>query len=203
MVVGTLGQFASDSRASVCILGPTIATCIFLLYLTYRAYAGKKKVLGLYRPFLSSQQVISERSSNGLKTYWEEVIYDRKKVGQNISYWFCSCQDARMPITSIIMQNRLAVKYTHIIGSLDLLDKAGKHNTKDLLSKDSSNPFLVSTTIAKNSVEEDAGGEGKMSDQDYEYTDAQCNIDDLKSKGMLNARKHGLDGDKTCQLRKK
>ncbi|RUS33640.1 hypothetical protein BC938DRAFT_470736 [Jimgerdemannia flammicorona] len=73
--------------------------------------------------------------------------------------------------------------------------------------EDSSNPFLVSTTIAKNSVEEDAGGDGKMSDQDYEeedeYTDAQYNIDDLKLKGMLNARKHGLDGDKTCQLRKK
>ncbi|RUP43413.1 hypothetical protein BC936DRAFT_137215 [Jimgerdemannia flammicorona] len=77
----------------------------------------------------------------------------------------------------------------------------------DLDEEDSSNPFLVSTTIAKNSLEEDAGGEGKMSDQDYEeedeYTDAQYNIDDLKSKGMLNARKHGLDGDKTCQLRKK
>ncbi|RUP06799.1 hypothetical protein BC936DRAFT_140215 [Jimgerdemannia flammicorona] len=163
MVVGTLSQYASDSRASVCILGPTIATCIFLLDITYRL-----------------MPVVSERSSNGLKRYWEEVIYDQKK---------------------------LAVKYTHIIGSLDLLDKAGKHNTKDLLSKDSSNPFLVSTTIAKNSVEEDAGGEEKMSDQDYEeedeYTDAQYNIDDLKSKGMLNTRKHGLDGVKTCQLRKK
>ncbi|RUS22604.1 hypothetical protein BC938DRAFT_475225 [Jimgerdemannia flammicorona] len=163
MVVGTLSQYASDLRASVCILGPTIATCIFLLDITYRL-----------------MPVISERSSNGLKRYWEEVIYDQKK---------------------------LAVKYTHIIGSLDLLDKAGKHNTKDLLSKDSSNPFLVSTTIAKNSVEEDAGGEEKMSDQDYEeedeYTDAQYNIDDLKSKGMLNTRKHALDGVKTCQLRKK
>src|SRR3954466_7453730 len=60
---------------------------------------------------------------------------------------------------------QLAVKCTHIIGSLDLLDKAGKNNAKDL-SKDFSNPFLVSTTIAKNSVEEDAGGEGKMSGQE-------------------------------------
>ncbi|RUP43412.1 hypothetical protein BC936DRAFT_137215 [Jimgerdemannia flammicorona] len=61
--------------------------------------------------------------------------------------------------------------------------------------------------VAVEGLISDAGGEGKMSDQDYEeedeYTDAQYNIDDLKSKGMLNARKHGLDGDKTCQLRKK
>jgi hypothetical protein len=40
------------------------------------------------------------------------------------------------------------VKRTHILGSLDLLDEAGKHNVKDLSSEGLSNSFPVDMSSA-------------------------------------------------------
>nr|CAG8664186.1 3738_t:CDS:2 [Entrophospora candida] len=40
------------------------------------------------------------------------------------------------------------VKHTYILGSLDLLDKAGKYNIEDLSSEEFSNSFPVNTTPA-------------------------------------------------------
>ncbi|CAG8659537.1 9886_t:CDS:2, partial [Ambispora gerdemannii] len=68
-----------------------------------------------------SVNVDSERSKDGLKAYWENVIHEQKK---------------------------LKVKRTHILGSLDLLDEAGKHNVKDLSSEGLSNSFPVDMSSA-------------------------------------------------------
>ncbi|CAG8576194.1 6440_t:CDS:2 [Ambispora leptoticha] len=69
-------------------------------------------------------KVDSEHSKHGLKTYWENVIHEQKK---------------------------LTVKRTHILGSLDLLDEAGKHNVKDL-SEGLSNSFPVASKHALEST---------------------------------------------------
>ncbi|CAG8677690.1 13890_t:CDS:2, partial [Acaulospora morrowiae] len=69
-------------------------------------------------------QVDSEHSKHGLKTYWENVIHEQKK---------------------------LKVKRTHILGSLDLLDEAGKHNVKDL-SEGLSDSFPVASKHALEST---------------------------------------------------
>ncbi|CAG8623587.1 5625_t:CDS:10 [Gigaspora rosea] len=61
-------------------------------------------------------KVDSERSNKGLQAYWEEVIYIRKK---------------------------LAVKRTHVLGSLSILDKAGKYNVGNVISERLSDSFHV------------------------------------------------------------
>ncbi|CAG8492285.1 14508_t:CDS:2, partial [Acaulospora colombiana] len=55
------------------------------------------------------RKVDSERSKNGLQTYWEGI----------------------------------SVKRTHVLGSLSLLDEAGKYNAEDLLSEGFSDSFPV------------------------------------------------------------
>ncbi|POG64499.1 hypothetical protein GLOIN_2v1483846 [Rhizophagus irregularis DAOM 181602=DAOM 197198] len=57
-----------------------------------------------------------EHSGKGLQTYWEGVIHKRKK---------------------------LEVKCTHILGSLSLLNEAGKYNVEDLLSEGFSNSLPI------------------------------------------------------------
>ncbi|RGB30503.1 hypothetical protein C1646_765273 [Rhizophagus diaphanus] len=57
-----------------------------------------------------------ERSGKGLQTYWEGVIHKRKK---------------------------LEVKRTHILGSLRLLNDAGKYNVEDLSSEGFSNSLPI------------------------------------------------------------
>ncbi|CAG8628821.1 2134_t:CDS:2 [Dentiscutata erythropus] len=72
-------------------------------------------------------RVDSERSKHGIKTYWENVIHEQKKLN---------------------------VKRTHILGSLDLLDKAGKHNIENLSSEGFSNSFPVNTTpVSKHALD--------------------------------------------------
>ncbi|RUP43084.1 hypothetical protein BC936DRAFT_137648 [Jimgerdemannia flammicorona] len=162
---------------------------VLVSYLKHHNTWSYSEFLKLHRDTIVSSPPFADEW-NGLDGAWSKRFLREVKVlnplnlkvleKKSLVLLLPGCQDAN---NLDHYAKQLAVKCTHIIGSLDLLDKAGKHNTKDL-SKDFSNPFLVSTTIAKNSVEEDAGGEGKMSDQDYEEED-------------------GLDGDKTCQLRKK
>ncbi|PKC63681.1 hypothetical protein RhiirA1_396638 [Rhizophagus irregularis] len=57
-----------------------------------------------------------EHSGKGLQTYWEGVIHKQKK---------------------------LEVKCTHILGSLSLLNEAGKYNVEDLLSEGFSNSLPI------------------------------------------------------------
>ncbi|PKY51789.1 hypothetical protein RhiirA4_546754 [Rhizophagus irregularis] len=57
-----------------------------------------------------------EHSGKGLQTYWEGVIHKRKK---------------------------LEVKCTHILGSLSLLNEAGKYNVEDLSSEGFSNSLPI------------------------------------------------------------
>ncbi|RIB19570.1 hypothetical protein C2G38_1256413 [Gigaspora rosea] len=73
-------------------------------------------VLRTLRYYHAPQQVDSERSNKGLQAYWEEVIYIRKK---------------------------LAVKRTHVLGSLSILDKAGKYNVGNVISERLSDSFHV------------------------------------------------------------
>ncbi|KAF0470061.1 hypothetical protein F8M41_025425 [Gigaspora margarita] len=66
-------------------------------------------------------KIDSQHSNHGIKTYWENVIHEQKKLNMKRSY---------------------------ILGSLNLLDKAGKYNIEDLSSEGFSNSFPLNTTPA-------------------------------------------------------
>ncbi|CAG8579004.1 568_t:CDS:10 [Paraglomus brasilianum] len=66
-------------------------------------------------------QVESERQNKALLNYWEEIIHERKK---------------------------LAVKRTHVNGSLDILNEAGRYNKEAIILEGLSNPFLKRGNVA-------------------------------------------------------
>ncbi|CAI2191790.1 7182_t:CDS:10 [Funneliformis geosporum] len=81
---------------------------------TKRIWGFKGQGVSVY--VLTQVMVDSERSDKGLQVYWEGVIHKRKK---------------------------LEVKRTHIIGSLNLLNDAGKYNVEDLSSEGFSDSFFI------------------------------------------------------------
>ncbi|CAI2185338.1 8260_t:CDS:2 [Funneliformis geosporum] len=72
------------------------------------------------------------------------------------------------PLVSHRPDSRLNVKRTHILGSLDLLDKAGKYNIEDL-SSEFSNSFPVNTTPASKHAL-DGSNSGEQEEESVEET---------------------------------
>ncbi|CAG8716381.1 21473_t:CDS:2 [Gigaspora margarita] len=107
-------------------------------------------------------KVDSERSNHGIKTYWENVIHDQKKLN---------------------------VKRSYILGSLDLLDQAGKYNIEDLSSEGFSNSFPVNTTLASKHT---LDGSNSTSSQRVKKTKAGENEESVKKTDIQEDIVHSI-----------